>query len=217
MPSPDHPRRPLAEVRRGWDEPLPSNHPASNRPITRVDTEAGRDPYFNQETVSRMLDTIHLLNGVTPRRSRGLPVVGRGAVPASRAARWDELRVLLVEDDENVRDVISDVLSRRQVNVRTAANGGAALHELVRCHAETDLLISDVVMPGIDGCELARRVHHRWPEIAILLISGHVGDVDVEGTLPRADAGFLSKPFVAHQLLAAIRRALAHDPSGNSI
>jgi len=121
------------------------------------------------------------------------------------ATSIDGLRLLLVEDEPAVRTIVARGLMRFGPSVVTAADGAEALERLAD-GAAFDVLISDIMMPGIDGVKLARLARESAPGIAIVLMSGFA-----EAPLHRAaDAqgvGFVSKPFAIGELVAAIAAA----------
>jgi signal transduction histidine kinase len=124
----------------------------------------------------------------------------RDAVRAGRA------RVLVVEDDAQIRELMLRALSRLGHEVTTAADGAEALLRL-RQGDSFDLLVTDVVMPGMDGGELIAAVRAAFPRLRVLAISGYVGDLASRG-LP-ADVSWLQKPFTQAQLAKATDEALA--------
>jgi CheY-like chemotaxis protein len=114
--------------------------------------------------------------------------------------------ILLAEDEDGVRQLAIDALTRYGYNVIAAPNGEAAL-ALASAHDGTiHLLISDVVMPGIKGPELADRMRAMRPGIRVLLISGYAADVVTPGDL--REATLLSKPFAPAALIKAVRALL---------
>jgi PAS domain S-box-containing protein len=109
-------------------------------------------------------------------------------------------RVLLVEDDELLRKVTKLMLEAEGHEVREAASGPAALALLEQQTFFPQLLITDLVMPGMNGCALADRVRERCGELPVIVVSGHPkGVVGRDGELA-AGINFLSKPFSAEQL-----------------
>ncbi|MBC7496606.1 MAG: response regulator [Sphingomonadaceae bacterium] len=114
--------------------------------------------------------------------------------------------VLLVEDERAVRLVVERALRRAGFNVITASDGGVALDVIGT--ATVDVLVSDVVMPGIDGVELLNRIRTRRPRLPVVLMSGYA-DPPQRRALEGAGAVFLAKPFTADDLLAALRAAVA--------
>jgi CheY-like chemotaxis protein len=115
------------------------------------------------------------------------------------------LRVLLVEDDAAVRSILERGLKRAGVDVVAAADAVVALGHL-DSDAPVDVLVSDVMMPGMDGVELASRALALRPGLAIVLMSGFA-----EPPLHRAanaqGVRFLAKPFALTDLVAAIAAA----------
>jgi two-component system cell cycle sensor histidine kinase/response regulator CckA len=116
--------------------------------------------------------------------------------------------ILVVEDEEIVRDLVCQILSDYGYNVLCAANGTEAL-EMGACYAgKIKLLITDVVMPEIGGIELARKICAERPDIKVLYVSGYSeSDISEQGIL-EAELEFLEKPFTPHLLLRKVREVL---------
>jgi CheY-like chemotaxis protein len=115
--------------------------------------------------------------------------------------------ILVVEDEATVRTLLSRVLSREGYDVMEAANGDEAL-AILGSHATVDLLLTDTVMPGMSGVELARRARMMRPDISVLHMSGYTEDeVFRRGLSGRGDA-FLQKPFAPAVLLRGVADAL---------
>jgi CheY-like chemotaxis protein len=118
-------------------------------------------------------------------------------------------RILVVDDEEGIRTLVRKVLERQGFQVLEAESGDVAIRLLERDGAPFDLLISDMMMPGVDGRTLATRVSQMRPGIRILFISGYTEDADVQsGRLP-AGTAFLPKPFPHSALVDAVNRLLA--------
>jgi len=112
--------------------------------------------------------------------------------------------VLLVDDDDAVRITTSDLLSGLGYSVQEVADGAAALDLLDR-GATIDVMVTDVVMPGMSGPELARRVRTMRPGLPIVFISGYSeSDGLAEGLLGH----LVRKPFRAAQLQEQIEEAI---------
>ncbi len=144
-----------------------------------------------------------------------LPLVTKGddAAPVVRAASTQSdgtgRSVLLVEDEAGLRRLIERVLADAGYVVMVAQDGLAAL-ALSRAHAAgIDLLVSDVVMPGLSGLELARVLQAERPEMRILLMSGYPREGGRPSEVLLSDVPFIAKPFKPSELLVACRRALA--------
>jgi CheY-like chemotaxis protein len=95
--------------------------------------------------------------------------------------------ILVVDDDPGVLDYASNVLEECGYTVLTAPDGATAL-VLLRDHPQVDLLFTDVVMPGLDGVEVARRARQESPGLKVLFTSGYAADVVPAGRL-------LKKPY----------------------
>src|SRR6185369_13256030 len=109
--------------------------------------------------------------------------------------------VLLVEDEEAMREVARRILQRSGYRVLVAADGEQALQIAVGHHEPIDLLITDVVMPQMLGKEVADRVRLAHPEARVLYMSGYARPVLAEqGTLDRG-VSLISKPFSEPELL----------------
>jgi CheY-like chemotaxis protein len=130
------------------------------------------------------------------------------AVHPKTPAREPRPVVLVVDDEEGLRELICRTLRDEGFETVEAGHGGEAL-ELMEAAAEpVDLVVTDVVMPGMDGRELGRRVQNRWPQIPILYISAYdVNDIFRRGS-PRNSAPFLQKPFPLDGLVTTIRNLL---------
>ena len=115
--------------------------------------------------------------------------------------------ILLVEDEKGVRDLIRSMLIQRGYRVLSAGDFEVAL-KIARSHpGSIDLLIADVVMPGLNGPELARRLRALRPNLSVLFMSGFVREAALErGTLP--NAGFLAKPFPPEDLVGKVEEIL---------
>jgi two-component system, cell cycle sensor histidine kinase and response regulator CckA len=122
--------------------------------------------------------------------------------------------VLLVEDEEGVRRAVYSALERRGYHVLVAASGPEAL-DLSRGHqGPIDLLISDVVMPQMNGRELAKILAGERPHTAVMFISGYPGDtLQSKGALA-AEAVFLPKPFTPLALTTMVRQILDRRGKG---
>ena len=116
--------------------------------------------------------------------------------------------ILVVEDHAQLRRMAVDVLVASGYEVLEAESGTDAIRLLAGRSEAPGLLISDVMMPGMSGVELARRLYLKWPELKVLYISGYT-----DGALgAQASAGlateFLPKPFTPVQLLRRVREIL---------
>jgi len=121
--------------------------------------------------------------------------------------------VLLVEDEESVRHLVRDTLEARGYKVIEAENGEAGLRASNAHQGIIDMIITDVVMPGMSGRELARRVTQARPQTKVLYLSGYTEEaIAHEGALDPGTA-FLQKPFTLQVLSRKVREVLR---DGNS-
>ncbi|HVK73823.1 MAG TPA: PAS domain-containing protein [Kofleriaceae bacterium] len=112
--------------------------------------------------------------------------------------------IVVVDDDKLVRDTLARTLEMLGYDVTTYASGAACLGAAARVR-HADLLITDAMMPGIDGCDLASRLRLTLPSLRVLLISGHADGHCGAG----ADMPFLAKPFATGELAKKVREVLA--------
>ncbi len=117
------------------------------------------------------------------------------------------ITVLLVDDDDQVRGFCRSLLAANGFTVLEAHNGLEALLTSVQRHGAIDVLMTDLVMPGISGTELGRAFNDLWPGVNVLYMSGSPRET-VGDQLP-ADCVFLPKPFAPDALVQAIGSAMA--------
>ncbi len=121
--------------------------------------------------------------------------------------------ILVVEDQEAVRKFAVTVLSGAGYRILTAENGVAALSMCENQETPVDLLLTDVVMPGMSGRELSRQFRTISPATKVLFMSGYTDNVAALRNEVDADAVFLQKPFEPYDLAAAVRAVLGPPPS----
>ena len=117
--------------------------------------------------------------------------------------------VLLVEDDAALRGLLGEVLTTAGYRVFDAATPEEAL--LIAEHAPVDLLLTDVVMPGMSGPDLARQLSERRRGLSVLYMSGHAQEALGGRGIAEPGSRMLQKPFMAELLLSKIRDVLAAD------
>ena len=120
--------------------------------------------------------------------------------------------ILVVEDEALIRMVSADVLEEAGFRVLEAANAAEAIM-IMEGADHVELIFTDIRMPGrMDGLELAAFVHSHWPDVRLLVTSGHIVLADSE--IP--DGGrFVSKPYDLNRLVAEIRQSVAAAPPAN--
>jgi CheY-like chemotaxis protein len=103
------------------------------------------------------------------------------------------LRVLVVDDDPTILEVISTFLESKGYSVETSVNGQQALESIEQ--VEFDLVISDIEMAGMNGFELLRRIRESYPKIGIILMTGYEEAHPLSAALRAGADGYISKPF----------------------
>lgn len=129
------------------------------------------------------------------------------ASESSGDSEADATIVLVADDESAIRSSVRRILTAHGFRVLEAADGPTAL-ELTAEECRVHLLLTDVVMPGMDGPELARRVQERCPYTAVLFMTGYSTEaVERHGVLVPGTS-LIQKPFTAAELLARVRDAL---------
>lgn len=120
-------------------------------------------------------------------------------------------KILVAEDDDSMRTFIRQALIRAGHEVDSVPDGSAALDAVMR--KGYDLLLADVVMPGVDGIELVRRTADRCPQMQVMFITGFAAVAMNHGSTGNRVARVLSKPFHLRDLVQQIDRMLALRPA----
>jgi two-component system cell cycle sensor histidine kinase/response regulator CckA len=160
-----------------------------------VDSEVGSGTRF----------TIYL-----PRFEQAEAAAAQAPTPTEAPTRRDLTgagTVLLVEDEDAVRLFGSRALKNQGYNVIEARSAETAL-EALRVTPHVDVLVTDVVMPGMDGATLAKKVRQERPSIQVILMSGYSEDVAPEKVAGEDDMFFLPKPFSLKQLASLVKEAM---------
>jgi two-component system cell cycle sensor histidine kinase/response regulator CckA len=130
-----------------------------------------------------------------------------GELPVSLAAAGGTETVLLVEDEDSVRQLVRETLESRGYRVLEAANGQAALTVAANHPEPIHLVITDVVMPGLNGHELVQQLMPARPGLKVLYLSGYAQDAFTTLTA-EAQKTFLQKPFTLQSLARKVREIL---------
>ncbi|HPI91947.1 MAG TPA: response regulator [Deltaproteobacteria bacterium] len=128
---------------------------------------------------------------------KGLPHGDKDVEPVHEPA--GKKTILVVEDDDTVRDLVNEVLKQQGHVTLTARNGGDALQIARQFEGHIDLLITDMVMRRIDGRMLARKMKSIWPHVKVMFMSGYGGEILDEDELK--GSVFLQKPFLPKDLI----------------
>jgi len=161
---------------------------AGKTPAVRV----GRQWRFRKRDIDGWLDSQRS-------RANGVPVM-----PAARSGR---MRILVVDDEASIRELLSKTLAMAEYDVDTAPDGVTAL-DRVRENSTYDLLIADLKMPGMDGLSLIREVKHLKADLPVIIITGFSSESSAIDAVNLGVAGYLTKPFRVPQVLAAAAKAL---------
>ena len=146
---------------------------------------------------------------VLPRHTAAATVPQAGAEPGEMPAGRGE-RLLLVEDEDGARQGLLEVLGALGYVVTATASAEEA--GALPGEPGFDLLLTDFMLPGISGADLAIGLRDRWPRIKVVVMSGYAEDDMLRRLGPATATSFLQKPFAMQALAQAVRRALDGDP-----
>jgi PAS domain S-box-containing protein len=138
----------------------------------------------------------------------GEPVEAAALAPATEAVAGEGATVLLVDDERAVRALTRRVLQRAGYRVLEAGSGEEALRAAAGFPGRIDLLLTDAVMPGLNGRELAGRLLAEGRVVHVLYMSGYAGSVMIQQGILAADAAVLQKPFAVRDLLEKVAQRL---------
>jgi DNA-binding NtrC family response regulator len=119
-------------------------------------------------------------------------------------------RILVADDEGSVRDFLARALVRYGHEVETAADGSEALSALAR--TPFDLLLTDIVMPVMDGIALALKATSEHPDLVVLMMTGYAAEKQRAHNLDALIHDVVMKPFSMDQILGAVQRALQDAP-----
>ncbi len=142
-----------------------------------------------------------------PRSALPLPLSHEADAPLMAGVDAPEETLLVAEDNDDVRAYTVEALRHLGYRVLEAHDGASALRLLERPDVRVDLLLSDIVMPGMSGWELTQQAKLRKPDLRVLLTSGYPRDMAAQGSVARG-MSILAKPFTRADLAIAVRRAL---------
>ena len=163
------------------------------------------DGWVEFESAEGVGTTFHLFLPASAQQRADSPGAAQSADPFPGG---DET-ILLVEDEEAVREVARTALHRLGYTVLEADNAPAALQLWEKANTRVDLLFTDIVMPGgLSGRELAERLKKDRPELPVLLCSGYNRQAPLQESEIRSGVSFMPKPYRAEELAVAVRRCL---------
>jgi two-component system, cell cycle sensor histidine kinase and response regulator CckA len=136
-------------------------------------------------------------------------IVAAGEMHAAATDLTGRGTILLVEDEEGLRALNARGLQSRGYTVIEAGNGIEALQEMEKRGGEVDIVVSDVVMPEMDGLALMRELKKRKPDIKIIFVSGYAEDAFDKNLPDQTQFNFLPKPFTLKQLVRVVKETMA--------
>jgi two-component system, NtrC family, response regulator PilR len=123
------------------------------------------------------------------------------------------LRVLVVDDERYIREILAELLTRQECAVVTASDGQEALGKLQA--AEFDVMLSDVRMPRLDGFELLKVVKQSYPRLAVVMMTGFNQDSNIKEAISLGAEGYLPKPFRIDEVQLVLRQACQNAATRN--
>lgn len=138
----------------------------------------------------------------------------REALVSAAVSRSGHETILLVEDDDDVRQLAELALRTHGYTVLVANDGQRALAEVDAYQGPIDLILTDIVMPNLGGPDLVAQLRQRFPQLRALLMSGYTSDAVVRNGLLDANIAFIQKPFTPRRLTARLREVLDGAPGG---
>jgi two-component system cell cycle sensor histidine kinase/response regulator CckA len=135
-------------------------------------------------------------------------------MPSAEPGQGDRTRVILVVDDEeDVRNLVGEILRQAGFDVLLATHGQEALKAVERSSGLVDLVVTDVMMPELDGPTLARRIVTDWPGIPLIFMTGYPADTLADHRLLPEETPRIEKPFAVAAFLRQVRATLRPHPS----
>jgi excisionase family DNA binding protein len=164
---------------------------AGKLPAVRV----GRQWRFRKRDIDAWLESQR------PRATRST-----GATPRPAAAAAGRPRVLVVDDEASIRDLLAKTLALAEYDVDLAPDGRTALERLRL--TSYDLLITDLRMPGVDGLSVIREARRLRTDIPVIIVTGYSSEASAIEAVNLGVSGYLTKPFRVPRVLAAAAKAL---------
>ena len=169
--------------------------------------------FIYPESVVGRGTTFHIfLPRHVPTAEEAAPVAVKEPREAAKPVPADDTgqgTILLVEDEEGLRGLNARGLTSRGYTVLQAANGVEAIEAIDRHSGKIDLVVSDVVMPEMDGPTLLKELRGRDPGVKIIFVSGYAEEAFAKNLPDEEKFAFLAKPFTLKQLVAAVKETIA--------
>src|SRR5438552_15401573 len=173
---------------------------AGKIPAVRV----GRQWRFRKQDIDAWLDSQRPRGAARPVTTT--PAPPQAPAPSARTAAPVRPRVLVVDDEASIRDLLAKTLALAEYDVDVSADGRSAL-ERMRMYPY-DLLIADLKMPGMDGLTVIREAKRYKADLPVIIITGFSTESSAIEAVNLGVAGYLTKPFRVPQVLAAAAKAL---------
>jgi len=171
-----------------------------------VDSEVGKGATFR----------IFLPRYVPAPADLPLPKAEMPSAAAPSADHTGQGTILLVEDEEGLRGLNARGLASRGYKVLEAGNGLEAIEVLEREQGKIDLVVSDVVMPEMDGPTLLKELRQRNPDLKIIFVSGYAEEAFAKSLPEGGQFAFLAKPFTLKQLVASVKETMSGERQARS-
>ena len=169
---------------------------AGKIPAVRV----GRQWRFRKRDIDVWLETQR------PRSGRGA-----GTTPRATTPPGGRPRILVVDDEENIRELLSKTLALAEYEVDVAPDGRTAVDRMRLI--QYDLLITDLRMPGVDGLTVIREARRLKSDIPVIIVTGYSSEASAIEAINLGVQGYLTKPFRVPRVLAAAAKALGETVS----
>lgn len=166
---------------------------AGKIPAVRV----GRQWRFRKSDIDAWLES---------QQPRATKAAGPAARPSPPSATVGRPRILVVDDEASIREMLSKTLTLAEYDVDVAPDGRAALERLRLM--PYDLLITDLKMPGLDGLAVIREARRYHPDLPVIIITGYSTEASAIEAINLGVSGYLTKPFRVPRVLAVAAKAL---------
>ncbi len=141
-----------------------------------------------------------------PRTTEKIETINKKELPEEQL--YGKETILVVEDDESVRNIAVRILKKYGYNVIEAENGGIGYLKCKKSKQPIDLIITDVIMPEMNGAEFITSVKEFWPKLKVLYMSGYTYNVIAKKGIIQSEVNFISKPFRPMAFLNKVKRVL---------
>jgi CheY-like chemotaxis protein len=146
-------------------------------------------------------------------RARSLPAHHKAEEEAMTATPVGHARILVADDDRDVRELLISCLESLGYRVLAASNGPLAI-EMIEKNSDIELLMLDIAMPEMNGIEVARVVLSKRPELPVVFMTGYIGSTKLEGAEQKR---LMKKPFTVAELTKQVEDALACNLKGSNV